>query len=601
MINNKGRHERKPTGLRTLVWSAFVVGSIGLAGCGGGGGGGGSGSASAVRVTAVQPPTGPFIGGTPITIHGVNFRLGEVNEVKIGGNAATEIVVVDVGTLTCKAPAGTPGATVDVVVTNALGQGALASAYTYLTPPPPTSDVNGDGIADLIVAAPSDDSVGADGGAVYVFFGSDVASSFQNKTAAQADVKLVGHHAGDAFGACVCSHDVNGDHIDDIVVGAPQLDGVGAQDAGGVYVFYGPFANAAQPLSALGANVKLTGETSVAGDRFGSMIEVADVNGDGKADIMVAAPQHDVANSVDAGCVYAFKGGPSLVSKSASAADFHFDGTNANDRLGARVTCGDLNGDGIADYVVAAPLADPMLAQLQQNAGKVFVVFGTAVPTNVAVTQADAVFYGTAVEDRFGSSAAVADVNGDGTADLIVGAPLTDAYDIDAGRVYVFLGGPNFAGRAADQADVILSGLPTHNSFGRTIRTGDANGDGIVDMLIGAPDADYLNDRNGRAYLFLGSTTLQDHVAVDAASIFNGEAAEGDALGSAVSLLDMNGDGFADVCCASAQHAGGAGRAYLWMSGNGVLNGAHLAANADVLFTGLEAGSQFGGSVAEGQ
>jgi hypothetical protein len=599
MITTLEMPRRRSGALRVFAGSLFAAALLGFTSCGGGGHGHGSNAVSAVQVQTVQPGTGPFIGGTPITLHGRNFKMGEVNTVEVGGHPATDVVIVDETTLTATTPAGTPGATVDVTVTNSLGQGRLAGGFTYLMPVMPRSDVNGDGIADLVVAAPLDDSAGVDAGAVYVFFGSDDPVALLNRTADQADLKIVGHHAGDGFGSCVCAADVDGDHIPDLLVGASLVDAVNAPDAGAVYVFRGPL-HAGPTMSALAANVRLTGQSTIAGDRFGSSVQVADVTGDGIADVLVAATQHDGAAGIDTGCVYCFRGGATLVSKGAEAADMAFDGEEAGDRLGNAVTCGDIDGDGSADLVLAAQLANPWAPTLMQHAGKVYVVRGGASMVSGAVSSSDIVIHGSAVEDRFGTSAVVADVNGDGIDDVLVGAPLNDSFDVDTGRVYVFFGGAGIASGSADDANVMLSGLPTHNSFGRTIRTGDVDGDSIADILVGAPDADYLNDSNGRVYMFRGGPTLQSHVAVEAAAIFNGEQVQDEALGSSLSLLDLNGDGFADICCSSAAHAASSGRVYMWLGSN-TLSGQHLAATSDILYSGVEAGSRFGEQVAPGQ
>ncbi len=599
MITTLEMPRRRSGALRVFAGSFFAAALLGFTSCGGGGHGHGSNAVSAVQVQTVLPGTGPFVGGTPVTVHGRNFKMGEINAVEVGGRPATDVVVVDEMTLTAKTPSGTPGATVDVTVTNSAGQGRLAGGFTYLMPLMPRSDINGDGISDLIVAAPLDDTVGTAAGAVYVFFGSDDPVALQNRTAAQADLKIVGHHAGDGFGTCVCAADVDGDHIPDLIVGANLVDAVGAPDAGAVYVFRGPL-HAGPTLSALAANIRLTGQSTVAGDHFGTSVQVADVTGDSTADVLVSATQHDGLAGIDTGCVYVFRGGSSLASKGAESADLAFDGAEAGDRLGNSVTCGDLDGDGHADLVLCAQLANPSAPTLMQHAGKVFVVRGGSSMISAPVSSTDIVIFGSAVEDRFGTSASVADVNGDGIDDLLVGAPLNDSFDIDAGRVYVFLGGSSLASGPADGASVMLSGLPTHNSFGRTIRTGDVDGDSVADILIGAPDADYLNDSNGRVYLFRGGPTLTSHVAVEASAIFNGEQVQDEALGSSLSLLDLNGDGYADVCCSSAAHAASSGRVYMWL-GSSLMSGQHMAAMSDILYSGVQNGSRFGEQVAAGQ
>lgn len=604
MNSNQHRHTWKPTRLQSGVGVAFVLALLALPGCGGHGGGGGSNGGGGptqtdfVGLNAVQPATGPFIGGTLITLQGRDFKRDEPNTVLVGGRPATDVVWVDATTLTCRTPSGTPGARVEVVVTNSLGEGRLADAFAYQPMPPARSDVNGDGIGDLVIGAPQDDTSGPDAGAVYVFFGSTDPLALLNATAASADVKLVGRMPGDLFGTGVCGGDVDGDGHDDLVVGACAVDAVGAPDVGAVYVFKGPLAGAST-INAVGAQIRLTGETAVAGDRFGSSVEVADMTGDGQADLMVGAALHDLPGRVDAGCAYLFRGGASLGSRGAELADMAFDGAAANDQIGGRVTCGDLNGDGLVDLVLLAPLADPVLPPYIANGGKVYVIWGSTTLTGRSTAAADVVLHGVATEDRFGTAAAVKDVNGDGIDDLLVSAPLNDALDADAGRVYVFFGG-TLASGSANTANVRLSGLPTHNSFGRSLRTGDVDGDGLADILVGAPDADYLNDGNGRAYLFLGSRTLGDAVAIQAAAIFNGEASPGIGMGSSVTLLDMNADGFADVVTSSSQYGSGSGRVYVWMGGQSTLHGMFPSSLADVIYSGPGAGAQFGAQLIEG-
>jgi hypothetical protein len=606
MITHTDSRGRRASIFPGKFLSALACLVAGLASCGGGKGGDPAvvpPPASLVQVNSVTPPAGSSLGGTPVTVHGVNFKpaAGGANAVTIGGKACSDVVTVDDSTITCRTPSGTPGMSVDVEVANVLGTGHLASGFGYFSTSPTHSDVNGDGVADLVVGAPLDNTGG--GGAVYVFFGSTDPAHLSSKDSAHADVKLVGEKAGDDFGACVCTGDVNGDGIDDIVVGADLADQPNAPDAGCVYVFYGPLA-AGSTISAANADLKITGESVVAGDRFGSRIELGDLSGDNMPEIMVAAPRHDTNAGapgalVDTGCVYVFMGGAGMQSEPAALAQFKFDGAIAGDELGLSLGCGDLNEDGIADIVLGDPLADVYVPPLMPNAGAVYVMFGGSALASRTLSSADLVFTGEAAGDQFGSSFALGDVNGDGLADLVVGAPLNSYFDANAGRVYVFYGASGMTSRAAGLADVKISGQPTHDSFGTSLVVADVNGDQIADLLIGAPHADYLNDGNGRAYLFLGGPTLANAVAVDAYEMFNGEPVQDDGLGSAVSLADCNGDGLADMFCAASRNSSGAGRVYMFMGGGA--GGQHLAVNADVKYSGAQSQGLFGSSLAEGQ
>jgi hypothetical protein len=605
MTYDTGRMARTRSAMRTPCISALVFLAASLAGCGGGhGGAGGDQNQSLVRVDTIDPKTGPFIGGSSVTIRGVRFLppAPATSTVTIGGKECTNVAVVDDATITCVTPAGTPGMSVDVVVSNPIGVGRLVNGFTYFQSAPTTSDLNHDGIADLVSGAPLDSSAGAEAGAVYVFFGSADPAHLGDHDTAHADVKIVGENPGDNFGASVCTGDVNGDHIDDLIVGANLADQPNAIAAGVVYVFYGPFSGGTT-LSAATADVKLTGESIVPGDRFGSAVDMGDIDGDGKAEIMVSAPRHDTNpgapnTMLDTGCVYVFHGA-NLESQAAAQAQMKFGGAAANDQLGTSIGCVDLNHDGIEDLVLGCPLADPMGLTLMPNAGVVYVMWGGAGLASAPVTAANVVFTGEAQGDEFGTSLAAGDVNGDGIDDLIVGAPLNSFVDANAGRVYVFFGAAGVASKSAQLADVKISGLPTHDSFGTSVVAGDVDGDGVADILIGAPHADYFNDGNGRAYLFLGGPALANAFATDAYQMFDGENVQDDGLGSALSLADMDGDGRADMICAAARNSSGAGRVYMFLATDAA--GQHLAVDANAKYSGATSQLLFGTSIARGQ
>lgn len=605
MTINTGKLLRQGRTFQAMHLSAFLCLVLSLAGCGGGKGGDANSNfdPSAVKVNSIDPSTGPFIGGVSVTIHGVNFLppAPSSNVVTIGGKACTNVVTVDDATITCTTPSGTPGMSVDVEVSNVLGLGRLSSGYRYFSAAPNHTDLNADGIADLVVGAPLDNSAG--GGAVYVFFGSADSAELADTDTTHASVKLVGEVAGDNFGISVCAGDVNGDGLNDLIVGANLANQPNAPDAGSVYVFFGPLS-AGATLPAAAADIEISGETVVAGDRFGSKIELGDLSGDNQAEIMVSAPRHDGNGGtpnviVDSGCVYVFMGGSGTQSEPAAQAEIKFDGALAGDQLGLALKCGDLNHDGIADLVLGDPLADPYGPPLLQNAGAVFVMLGGNGLAAKTLASADWVLTGEAAGDQFGTAFSIGDVDGDDLADLVVGAPLNSYVDANAGRVYVFLGSSSASSASAALADIKISGMPTHDSFGQSLVVADCDGDHVADLLIGAPHADYLNDGNGRAYLFRGGSTLTNAVAVDAYAIFNGEPVQDDGLGSSVALADINGDGMADMLCAANRNTSGAGRVYLFLAGGAP--GQHLAVNADVKYSGAQSLANFGTSIAEGQ
>ncbi len=394
-------------------------------------------------------------------------------------------------------------------------------------------DVNGDGYADVIVGAPYNDAGGADAGRAYIYFGGPAAD-------AVPDLTLTGAAPGDVFGYSVAgAGDVNGDGYDDVIVGAIGND-VGGNLAGQAYVFFG----GASPNSV--ADLTLTG--AAATDELGySVAGAGDVNGDGFADVIVGAPLND-AGGTDFGRAYVFFGGtiPN------NSADVTVTGAATNDELGYSVAgAGDVNGDGFADMIVGAPFNSAG----GSFAGRAYVYFGGASPNNVV----DLTLTGAAASDEFGFSVAGAgDFNGDGFADVIVGAQFNDAGGNNAGQAYLYFGasGPNSA------ADVIFTGAVFDQLGNSVAGAGDIDGDGFADVIVGA----YLNDggapNGGQAYVYLGGASPNNTADITLTGV-----AASDQFGESVAGAgDVDGDGFGDVIAATPYNGAGgsvAGRAYV--------------------------------------
>jgi len=338
----------------------------------------------------------------------------------------------------------------------------------------PAGDVNGDGFADVIVGAWSNDAGGTDAGRAYVYYGGVSPD-------ATPDLTLTGAAANDNFGFSVASAgDVNGDGFGDVIVGAWSND-TGGTDAGRAYVYYGGYFPDATP------DLTLTGVA--ANDFFGySVASAGDVNGDGFADVIVGAWAND-AGGADAGRAYVYFGGPAAD----ATPDLALTGAAANDSFGYSVaSAGDVNGDGFADLLVGAYGSDAGGA----DAGRAYVYFGGP----AADATPDLTLTGAAANDVFGYSAASAgDVNGDGFDDIMVGAFLSDAGGADAGRAYVYFGGP-----APDAvADLTLTGAAGDDFFGYSVASaGDVSGDGFDDLIVGAYGNDAGGTEAGRAYVY---------------------------------------------------------------------------------------------------
>ena len=281
-------------------------------------------------------------------------------------------------------------------------------------------DINHDNIDDIAIGAPRYGIF--DTGRVYIYHGPVVGPVIS------PDIALDGEAPLDGFGVSVAgAGDVNGDGIDDLVVGAWK-NADGGNEAGKAYVFYGSTSGVSQS--------NFTAVTGSANDKLGTSVYGAgDVNGDGFADVIIGADATDPGNP-SPGYFSLFPGGPSgLITTTL----FTQQGESNNDRYGFAVTGkGDLDGDGFADFAVGAYEADVNPVISTTNEGK---VYGFVACTNGALSPS-LIFSdtGEANLDGYGRSLAIVrDVNGDNIDDLVVGA-YAAKNGLPVGKVYAYYG-----------------------------------------------------------------------------------------------------------------------------------------------------------------
>jgi hypothetical protein len=424
-------------------------------------------------------------------------------------------------------------------------------------------DVNGDGLADVLVTGTVPGGLGDD--RVYVVFGK-----------ADDDPVQLGSLADDDAGFAIDSEpespytgrsidgagDVNGDGLADLVI---QGDAGEFGEVPRVYVVFGKADTQTVSLADVAAGVG--GFAIDGGDApelaLAYVAGAGDVDGDGLGDLIIgcnASPQSYVVfgkadtSPVSVAAVIGGEGGFVLVPEN-DAAYYNFSVGPA----------GDVDGDGLADVIVGNPAADGGASE----SGRIYVVFGKAGGDAVELAALDTDGTGFAIDgeqayDWAGNSVRTAgDVDGDGLADVVIGA--TDVYDggiAYAGRTYVVYGKADTESvplqtLVDDGAGFMMTGEAEQDLFGLSVSgAGDVDGDGLADIVAGSSWPTPYGSFSGRTYVIYGDPV--DPV-VDLAEIragIGGFAAEGDApyknLGHRVAAAgDVDGDGFDDVILAA--------------------------------------------------
>ncbi len=305
-------------------------------------------------------------------------------------------------------------------------------------------DLNGDGARDLVVGAPMDDDGGDDRGALWVLFlnanGTVTASSKISDQSGGLPSKL---DDGDQFGAAVTDlGDLDGDGIRDLAVGAPLRQQNGAAK-GSVWILFMNANGSVRAANEIGDGEGKFKDSLDADDRFGAAVPgLGDLDGDGIPDLAVGAPQHDAGGS-NRGAVWIL-----LMNRDGSVKDQRmiaqdeagFSGRLADDdRFGsALVRSGDLDGDGVRDLAVGAPMSDDGAG----DSGAIWLLFMKAngkVKGEAKISQQDGKFKENLNSgDNFGAALTdLGNLDNERSDDLAVGAPFDDDDHTDAGALYM--------------------------------------------------------------------------------------------------------------------------------------------------------------------
>lgn len=479
-------------------------------------------------------------------------------------------------------------------------------------------DINNDGIDDIVISLPGvgsrstsqppfiipppfgirnnfDNLLGA--GESYVIFGETNFDSTLNVSDLNGGNGFVirGAEPGSASGTSVSNAgDINGDGIDDLIIGAPNADSNEELSAGKSYVVFGKSNignSGVVELSQLnGTNgfvvegieggefvrIGLASVDVVGGDRVGTSVSNAgDINGDGFDDLIIGAYENFYSsNEKNIGKSYVLFGGNNIGNSGTvkleqlnQSQGFVITGENEFDRFGNSVnSAGDVNGDGFDDLIIGARGAN---VNGQNYVGTSYVLFGDdniGASGNFPVEDIDGtngfVIPGIESGGAGGSVSNAGDINGDGFEDLIIAA---SGAGNSRGKTYIIFGETNVGNTGTfDLSELngtngfVLSGANPNDFTGYSVsNAGDVNGDGFDDLIIGAPGVNLRGIENvGKSYVLLGGTNVggSGSIQIDQINGFglNGKTSSTDGLGdftgrSVSNAGDINGDGFDDL------------------------------------------------------
>lgn len=358
--------------------------------------------------------------------------------------------------------------------------------------------------------------------------------------AADFDMSIVdGEAYGNQFGSSIKSADLNGDGIEDLIVGSPFTSSSLMEWNGQVSIFWGQNIPDSQSLFSvdLKPDVNIYGSNS--GDQFGTSIEVGDINDDGIDDLIVGAYNGNY-NGLRVGKVYAFYGRKNWtnvsidLSKEEKAIDLLFVGHDVEGNFGMSLNVADVNNDGYTDLLIGEPNNNEVHGYLGPFSSR---IFGNSV---IGTEESEFSFSSENLGEKFGSYIDSGDINGDSVMEILVSAYRGNFNGLDeSGRIYVF---ENFDVHAENKSDYYFGGSSSFDWFGFYFELGDLNSDGVDDIAVSTfPYSD--REGNGVVKIFKGGSDWKNLQAIDSFSKNNASSL----IASSINISDVNGDSVNDL------------------------------------------------------
>ena len=440
-------------------------------------------------------------------------------------------------------------------------------------------DFNGDGFTDVVLGAAfadGPDNTREDAGEILLFAGPMAPGEVRDAAFGDHDAVIYGAETGDQAGRTLAAADVNADGIDDIVIGVPFGDGPDntRKDAGEAVVILGSkdLGNAIDTIDLReGADFTLYGPEE--GALTGFSLAAGHINDDPFADLIIGSFRATGPRGLTkAGAVHAVFGSSDPIESIDTAdqsADITVYGPIEDGWLGESVGVGDFNGDGLDDLLLPTTFAPTFAGD--DAGGRVSILLSPIPPlVDLSTSVADYTIYGADAGDQLGHSNATGDVDGDGVDDILLGAVSSSGSDNNfelAGEAALILGSSLQAGIdvGAGEQSSIAYGPAKIDRLGRSVALGDVDGDGLADILLGAPGGESIASRSSEAgalYLISGNASLSTEIDLsnDGNAFFGNDSGDGLADGvdgrPALITADIDGDGRAEILVSASDGDG---------------------------------------------